>query len=191
LLIFDETAVCLGRTGKMFACENFDVVPDILTIGKGLGGGVMPFAAMIVRPDLDVAPEKGLGHYTHEKNPVASAAALATIAVIEGNNLAERACFLGNLAMQKLNFMKEKHAIIGDARGVGLLTGIDLVRDRQTKERAISEAEQIMYECLKRGLSFKTSQGSFIPLSPALTIEQSELERALNILDEAITIAKK
>jgi len=190
LLIFDETAICLGRTGKMFACENFDVVPDILTIGKGLGGGIMPFAAMIARPDLDVAPEKGLGHYTHEKNPVASAAALATIAVIEENNLAERTCCLGKVAVQKLNLMKDKHMLIGDVRGIGLLMGIDLVRDRKTKQRAISEAEQIMYECLKRGLSFKTSQGSCIPLSPSLTIEQSELERALDILDEAISVVE-
>jgi len=190
LLIFDETAICLGRTGKMFACENFDVVPDILTIGKGLGGGIMPFAAMIARPDLDVAPEKGLGHYTHEKNPVASAAALATISVIENNNLAEHACRLGKFAENQLNLMKNKHDLIGDVRGIGLLMGIDLVRDRKTKQRAISEAEQIMYECLKRGLSFKTSQGSFIPLSPPLTIEQSELERALDILDEAIIAAE-
>jgi 4-aminobutyrate aminotransferase len=190
LLIFDETAICLGRTGKMFACENFDVVPDILTIGKGLGGGIMPFAAMIARPDLDVAPEKGLGHYTHEKNPVASAAALATISVIENNNLAEHACRLGKFAENQLNLMKNKHDLIGDVRGIGLLMGIDLVRDRKTKQRAISEAEQIMYECLKRGLSFKTSQGSFIPLSPSLTIEQSELERALDILDEAIIAAE-
>ncbi len=191
LLIFDETAVCLGRTGKMFACENFDVVPDILTIGKGLGGGVMPFAAMITRPELDVGPEKGLGHYTHEKNPVASAAALATIAVIEENNLIERAAALGNSAMQKLLFMKNQYALIGDVRGIGLLIGIDLVRDRQTKERAILEADQIMYESLKRGLSFKTSQGSFIPLVPALTIEQRDLEHALEILDEAINLVEK
>jgi 4-aminobutyrate aminotransferase len=190
LLIFDETAICLGRTGKMFACENFDVVPDILTIGKGVGGGIMPFAAMIAQPDLDVAPEKGLGHFTHEKNPVASAAALATISVIENNNLAEHACRLGKFAENQLNLMKNKHDLIGDVRGIGLLMGIDLVRDRKTKQRAISEAEQIMYECLKRGLSFKTSQGSFIPLSPSLTIEQSELERALDILDEAITVVE-
>ena len=186
LLVLDETAVCLGRTGKMFAFENFDVVPDIVTLGKGLGGGVIPFAAMIAREDLDLAPEKGLGHYTHEKNPVAAAAALATIRVIETENLVERAAKMGTRVIERLEKMKNDHEIIGDVRGVGLLTGLDLVRDRQTKERADDVADRLMYECLKRGLSFKTSQGNFIPLSPPLNIAENDLDAALDILDDSI-----
>ena len=186
LLVFDETAVCLGRTGKMFAFQNFDVVPDIVTLGKGLGGGVIPFAAMIARTDLDVAPEKGLGHYTHEKNPVAAAAALAAIAVIEEENLVQRAASLGRQVLERLAAMKRDHPLVGDVRGVGLLTGIDLVRNPGTKERAVEEADRLMYRCLKRGLSFKTSQGSFIPLSPPLNIPRENLDDALNILEECL-----
>jgi 4-aminobutyrate aminotransferase len=190
LLIFDETAVCLGRTGAMFACQKFDVVPDILTIGKGLGGGVLPFAAMIARTDLDSAPEKGLGHYTHEKNPVAAAAGLAVIEVIETEKLAQRAEQLGATALDRLRKMRDDHPLIGDARGIGLMLGIDLVKDRATKTRAEEEADRLMYECLARGLSFKTSQGSFIPLSPPLNIPRADLDRALDILDEALGVVE-
>jgi 4-aminobutyrate aminotransferase len=190
LLVLDETAVCLGRTGNMFACQTFDVIPDILTIGKGLGGGVIPFAAMIARTDLDVAPQKGIGHYTHEKNPVASAAGLAAIDIIETQNLPQQAKDLGNYALKRLKGMQTNHPLIGDVRGVGLVLGIDLVKDRGSKERAVTEADRLMYECLHKGLSFKTSQGSFIPLSPPLTITQQELDEALDILESALTVVE-
>jgi 4-aminobutyrate aminotransferase-like enzyme len=110
LLVFDETAVCLGRTGRMFAFQHFDVVPDIVTLGKGLGGGVIPFAAMIARRDLDVAPEKGLGHCTHEKNPVA--AALATIAVIEEDRLVERVAEMVAGLLHRLKKLQRLHAMV-------------------------------------------------------------------------------
>jgi 4-aminobutyrate aminotransferase len=102
LLIFDEIPHALGRTGKMFTCENFGVVPDILVIGKGLGGGVLPLSAIIARADLDIAADRALGHYTHEKNPVACAAALTAIGVIEEQNLAENARRVGRYAMQRM-----------------------------------------------------------------------------------------
>jgi 4-aminobutyrate aminotransferase len=187
LLIFDETAVCLGRTGEIFAFENYAVVPDIVTLGKGLGGGVIPFAAMIVRQDLDLAPEKGLGHYTHEKNPVAAAAALATIAVLEEEKLAQRAKGMGAYMRQRLDDLKAHHHLVGDVRGLGLLAGLDLVEDRITKKRAVDAADRLMYACLSRGLSFKTSQGSFIPLSPPLNITKAELDAALDILAAALS----
>jgi 4-aminobutyrate aminotransferase len=136
LLVLDETAVCLGRTGSMFACQTFDVIPDILTIGKGIGGGVIPFAAMIARSDLDVAPEKGIGHYTHEKNPVAAAAGMATIEIIESQDLPQRAQELGNHALKRLQDMQTDHPLVGDVRGMGLVLGIDLVKDRSSKECA-------------------------------------------------------
>ena len=190
LLIMDETAICLGRTGRMFACERFDVVPDILTMGKGLGGGVIPFAAMIAKTDLIDAPEKALGHYTHEKNPVAAAAGLAAIDVIESEGLVARADELGRHAMVRLESMKTVHPLIGDVRGVGLLMGMDLVTDRHTKARAVDAADRLMYECLRRGLSFKTSQGSFIPLSPPLNIDKKDLDDALDILDQSLGVVE-
>jgi 4-aminobutyrate aminotransferase len=187
LLILDETAVCLGRTGHTFACETFGVTPDILTIGKGLGGGMIPMAAMLVRADLVNAPEKVLGHYTHEKNPLGAAAGLAVLDILENARLAERAADLGHCSLDRLAEMRDRHPLIGDMRGVGLVMGIELVTDRQTKARAVDEADRLMYACLAHGLSFKTSQGSFIPLSPPLTIARDDLDQAFNIIDHALT----
>lgn len=186
LLIFDEIPHALGRTGKMFTCENFGVVPDILVIGKGLGGGILPLAAIIARDDLNIAPDRALGHYTHEKNPVLCAAALATINYLEENNLLENAKTVGAYALQRMRAMMARHPLIGDVRGLGLLIGMELVKDRQTKERALDEAEQVMYSALRKGLSFKLTMGNTISLNPALTITQAEMDRALDILAECL-----
>lgn len=186
LLIFDEIPHALGRTGKMFTCENFGVVPDILVIGKGLGGGVFPLAAIIAREGLDVAADRALGHYTHEKNPVACAAALATIKYIEENNLTDHARELGHYAKKRMKAMMEKHPLIGDVRGLGLLMGMELVRDRATRERATDEAEAVMYSALSKGLSFKTTMGNILTLTPPLTITHAEMTRALDILEQSL-----
>ncbi len=186
LLIFDEIPHALGRTGKMFTCENFDVVPDMLVIGKGLGGGIFPLAALLAREDLDVAGHIALGHYTHEKSPVACAAALATIEYIESEGLAAHAAEVGAHALRRMKEMMERHALIGDVRGLGLLMGMELVRDRQTRERATDEAEAMMYACLSRGLSFKLTMGNILTLTPALTITIEEMDRALDIIEESL-----
>ncbi len=190
LLIFDEIPHALGRTGKMFTCENFGVVPDMLVIGKGLGGGVFPLAALIAREDLDVAGNIALGHYTHEKSPVACAAALATIEYIETHNLADHARELGQYALTRMTAMMERHPLIGDVRGLGLLMGIELVKDRTTKERASDEAEAVMYSALTKGLSFKLTMGNILTLTPALTITRDEIDKALAIIEECLTEAE-
>ncbi|NJN82106.1 MAG: aspartate aminotransferase family protein [Caldilineaceae bacterium] len=186
LLIFDEIPHALGRTGRMFTCENFGVTPDILVIGKGLGGGIFPWAAIIAREGLNIAGQQALGHYTHEKNPVACAAALATIRYIEENRLAEHAATLGDYALKRMRAMMEHHPLIGDVRGLGLLLGMELVRDRSSKARAMDEAEAVMYAALRRGLSFKVTMGNVIGLTPALVITQEELAHGLDILDAAL-----
>ena len=191
LLIFDEIPHALGRIGKMFTCENFGVVPDMLVIGKGLGGGVFPVAALIAREDLDVAGDRALGHYTHEKSPVACAAALATIEYIETHNLAAHARELGQYALARMNIMMESHPMIGDVRGLGLFLGIELVKDRATRERAYDEAETVMYAALSKGLSFKLTMGNIITLTPALTIKKEEMDKALDILEECLTEVEK
>jgi len=191
LLIFDEIPHALGRTGKMFTCENFDVTPDMLVIGKGLGGGILPLAALIVREDLDVAGDRALGHYTHEKNPVACAAALATINFIESENLPARAAELGRYALRRMEEMKERRPLIGDVRGLGLLMGIELVKDRTTRERAVEEAERVMYAALSRGLSFKVTMGNILTLTPSLTIVKEEMDKALDIIDECLAEVDK
>lgn len=186
LLILDEIPWSLGRTGKMFACEHYDLEPDILVTGKGLGGGILPLAAMLVREDLDVAADRSIGHYTHEKNPVLCAAALATIHYIEEHDLLAHAQQLGEHALTRMQAMMARYAIIGDVRGLGLMLGMELVRDRQTKEPATDEAEAVMYSALEQGLSFKLTRGNIITLMPPLTITKTELDRALDIVENCI-----
>ena len=187
LLILDEIPTALGRTGTMFACEHYGVVPDMLVVGKGLGGGILPLAALIARDGLDVAGDRALGHYTHEKNPVACAAALATIDYLEGHGLLARARDLGRSALDRLRTMMTVHPLIGDVRGLGLLLGIELVADRSTRAPAPEQAEAVMYAALSRGLSFKITMGNVITLAPPLTISDEEMNRALGILDESLT----
>jgi 4-aminobutyrate aminotransferase len=191
LLIFDEIPHCLGRTGKMFTFENFGVTPDMVVIGKGLGGGIFPLAAIIAHEELDVAADRALGHYTHEKSPVGCAAALATIEYIEHHNLVEHARDLGKYSLNRLHEMKERHALIGDVRGLGLFLGIELVKNRDTRERASDEAEAVMYAALSKGLSFKTTLGNILTLTPALTITQEEMDKALDIIEACIGEVEK
>jgi 4-aminobutyrate aminotransferase len=192
LLILDEIPHCLGRTGRMFTVEHYDIIPDMLVLGKGLGGGIFPLAALLARESLDQAmPEKALGHYTHEKNPVACAAGLAAIEVIEKEGLTERARAWGEYALERMYAMQQRHPLIGDVRGLGLLLGIELIRDRGTLERAADEAERVMYLALSKGLNFKLTMGNIITLTPALTITQGELDRALHILDECLAAVER
>ncbi len=186
LLIFDEIPHALGRTGTMFTCENFDVVPDILVIGKGLGGGIFPLAAVIANEDLDIAADRALGHYTHEKSPVACAAALATIKYIEEHKLAEHSRNIGRYAVERMETMMANYPLIGDVRGLGLLMGMELVRDRATRARATDEAEAVMYSALSKGLSFKITMGNILALTPPLTITRQEMDQALDILEESL-----
>ncbi|MGH2404551.1 MAG: (R)-1-hydroxy-2-aminoethylphosphonate ammonia-lyase [bacterium] len=186
VLILDEIPTALGRTGAMFACEHYGITPDILVLGKGLGGGILPLAAVIAREELDVAGDQALGHYTHEKNPVACAAALATIRYIEDHGLIAHARDLGRHALERLTAMKTRHRLIGDVRGLGLLLGVELVSDRATRAPAPTEAEAVMYRALSKGLSFKLTMGNVITLTPPLTITHEEMDRALAILDECL-----
>ena len=186
LLIFDEVPHALGRTGKWFTCQNFDVTPDILVIGKGLGGGVFPIAAMIADEKLDVAGNIALGHFTHEKSTLGAAAGLATINYIEKNNLIEHSCTLGAYALEQAQMMMERHPMIGSVRGIGLFIGIELVKDKTTREPAVEEAEKVMYKCLSGGVSFKLTMGNIITLTPALVITKDEMDFALGVIENAI-----
>ena len=185
LLILDEIPHGLGRTGSMFTCEYYGIVPDMLVIGKGLGGGSLPIAALLAREDLDVGRQHAVGHFTHEKNPVLCAAALATIEVIESEGLARRAAELGARFLDRLRDLQMRHSIIDDVRGLGLLAALTLRRSDGSPAEA--EAEHIMYAALGRGLSFKTSMGNVIVLTPPLTIEERDLNSATEILDACFT----
>ncbi len=132
------------------------------------------------------APERALGHYTHEKNALCSAAALAEIVYIEEHKLCEHASRLGGYTIGRLNELKEKHRLIGHVAGLGLHIGIDLVSNPKTKTRAVDEAEIVMFKCLEKGLSSKTIEGNVLTLRPALIINRAEMDRAIDIIDEAL-----
>jgi 4-aminobutyrate aminotransferase len=186
LLIFDEIPTGLGKTGKMFASQHDGVVPDIMVLGKALGGGIVPIAAVIARPELDVGGDYAFGHYTHEKNPVTARAALTTIQIIEDEGLAQNAAKIGAFALARLYDMKSRHNMIGDVRGLGYLMGIELVSSRVTKTPANEAAEAVMYRALEKGLSFKTTFGNVLTLTPPLTTSEDEMARALDIIDESL-----
>ena len=189
LLIFDEIPTGLGKTGKFFASDHDGVIPDIIVLGKALGGGILPIAAAIAHRDLDVAGDFAIGHYTHEKNPVTARAALTTIGIIEEDGLVERAAELGEHAMGRMRDLMDRSALIGDVRGRGLLFGVEIVADRESRTPGDEVAEQIYYRCLEAGLSFKISQGCVLTLSPPLVISRADLDRALDIVEQAVLAA--
>lgn len=186
LLILDEIPTGLGKTGRMFAFEHDDIVPDIVVLGKALGGGILPVAATIARNDLDVCGEFAIGHYTHEKNPVTTRAALTTLEIIEDENLVERSAELGQYAINRLENFATGSNVVGDVRGRGLMFGVEIVSDKETKTADNALAEKIYYKCLEAGLSFKISQGCVLTLSPPLTINKEDLMHALNIVETTI-----
>ncbi|MBN9217456.1 MAG: aspartate aminotransferase family protein [Mesorhizobium sp.] len=186
LLIFDEIPTGLGKTGKFFASEHDGVTPDIIVLGKSLGGGILPIASVIARRDLDVAGDYAIGHYTHEKNPVTARAALTTIAIVREEGLAERAAELGAHAMARMNDLMQRSPFVGDVRGRGLLFGVEMVEDKASRAPARSLAEKIYYRCLEHGVSFKISQGNVLTLSPPLVIARADLDRALDIVEAAV-----
>src|SRR5574337_918112 len=173
LMILDEIPICLGRTGSMFAFEHYGIVPDMVVIGKGLGGAVFPMAALIAREGLDIAAERALGHYPHEKSSIGCAAALATLDVIADEHLCEHSRKLGARALARLGAMRQHLPQIGDVRGMGLLLATELV-DPATGAAAPRLAEAVLYRCLAAGVSFKVGQGNVIVLSPPLVIRSEE-----------------
>jgi 4-aminobutyrate aminotransferase len=186
LLIFDEIPTGLGKTGRFFAAEHDGAAPDIVVLGKALGGGVLPIAACIARDELNVAGAYALGHYTHEKNPVTAAAALATLRIIQRDGLVAHAAAVGAHALERLQDMKRRHPLIGDVRGRGLLLGVELVEDRPSKQPARAGAERVLYRALSAGLSFKTTMGNVLTLTPPLITTRSQMDQALDILEQAI-----
>jgi len=181
LLVFDEIPSCLGRTGTMFASEQAGCTPDILVIGKGLGGGIMPMAAIIARPELDVVPQAAIGHYTHEKSPVGAAAGLATLGVIEDEGLVARARELERIGLMHLDQIARRHPFLAEGRSAGAMLAIAVEGPTPAET-----AEAILYAALERGLSFKIGGRNVITLCPPLNIPLGQFDRAFAILDEAV-----
>ncbi|HHX8278076.1 TPA: aspartate aminotransferase family protein [Vibrio diabolicus] len=186
MLIIDDIPNGMGRSGEWFTYQAYDIEPDMLCIGKGLGGGLVPIAAMVTKDKYNTAEQISMGHYTHEKSPIGCAAALATMEAIEQEGLLDKAKADSQFMRAKLLEMKAKYPVIGDVRGIGMLWGIELVTDHESKARAYDEAEAVLYQCLNNGVSFKVSQGNVIQLSPPLIITREQLTEALAIFEEAI-----
>jgi 4-aminobutyrate aminotransferase len=184
LLIVDEVQSGMGRTGKMFAIEHAGVAPDIVTAAKGIASG-LPLGVATARSEVISWPP-GTHASTFGGNPVACAAALATIKLLR-DSLMQNAAVVGAHLKAGATALMEKHQLIGDVRGRGLMIGLELVRDRQTKERATKERERVVQECFARGLLVLGAGQNAIRLSPPLVLTKEQADTALRLLDEALT----
>jgi 4-aminobutyrate aminotransferase len=186
LLIADEVQSGMGRTGKMWASEHFDLVPDILAVAKGIASG-MPLGATVARADLmNWVP--GAHASTFGGNPVSCAAALTTIALLE-ETLVENAARMGDYMMSRLQTWPTEFPNVGDVRGMGLMLGIELVRDRQSKEKAGELRDEIVSKAFERGVLVLGAGDSTIRLCPPLVVTQDQCDFALDTLEECLKTA--
>ncbi len=184
MLVADEVQSGFGRTGRMFACEHEGVEPDILCLAKGIASG-MPLGAMIARADVMDWPP-GSHASTFGGNPVACVAALETIGLIQ-DELAANAADVGSLLQEGLQALAQRHAVIGEVRGRGLMIGAELVTSRETKEPAKQTCFDVIDACFRRGLLLLPCGQSTLRFCPPLVITREHVTTALKILDEALT----
>lgn len=187
LLIADEVQSGMGRTGKMWAIEHYGVAPDILLAAKGLGGGLVISAVVGRKEVMDSVDNGGIGG-TFGGNPLSCVAALKTIEIIERQDLLARANRLGKVTIDRLNKMKQKYNIIGDVRGLGCMIGIELVKDRNTKEPASEETSTIQKKCIERGLLIMSCGAlhNVFRLMFPLVITENQLETGLDIFEDVL-----
>ncbi|HKC24436.1 MAG TPA: aspartate aminotransferase family protein [Thermoanaerobaculia bacterium] len=189
LFIADEMLTGFARTGKMWACDHEGVVPDVMTVGKGIGGG-FPLAGVVSTDELTSKPpfsNPSGSSSSYGGNPLGAAAGLASLEIILGEKLAENAARVGAVMLERLREMQEKHRAIGDVRGRGLLLGIELVKDRATKEPIGKDVTRALFdECLRRGL-VSMCYSHAIRINPPLNIDEATALDGLARLDEAMT----
>ena len=183
LLICDEVQSGMGRTGKMFGIEHFDVQPDMVTIAKGVASG-LPLGVTVARAEVMSWPP-GAHASTFGGNPVACAASLATIDLLR-SSLIQNSAEVGAYMQDLLRGLMDKHPIIGDVRGRGLMIGVELVRDRVTKERATDERNRVVDECFKRGMLILGAGRNAIRFSPPLILSRAQAATAVEIFDQAL-----
>jgi 4-aminobutyrate aminotransferase len=188
MLVADEVQSGMGRTGKMFAIEHFGVEPDIVAVAKGIASG-MPLGVCTARAEVMSWPP-GAHASTFGGNPVSCAAAIATIGLLR-RELVKNAADVGAVLFDGLRTLAEKHPLIGDVRGKGLMIGIECVRDRTTKERAVEEREEVVMAAFRRGLLVLGAGKNTIRLSPPLVLTKAQAATAIGILDEAFTEVEK
>ena len=189
LFVADEVLTGMGRTGKWLACEHYGVVPDIVTLGKGLGNG-FPVTAMIASEQYKAAVEKISASTSYGGNPMACAAALASITVMEEEGILEHVSELESFFLKRLGQMKAEHPIVGDVRCKGCLMGVELVKDRATKEPFVEAGEMVYQKAFRKGLAWIPA-GHILRMSPPLIMEEPVAARAMDIIDEAIGETEK
>ncbi len=192
LFVCDEVQTGFGRTGTYWCgIEHYGVQPDIITFAKGIASG-MPMGATITTPEI-AQTFKGLTISTYGGNPISSVAALATIHVMSRENIPERAARLGNKLRQGLLALQDKHPMVGDVRGMGLMQGVELVEDRKTKEPAAKRANLIIEILRKRQFLIGKGglYGNTLRIAPPMLVTEAQIEEALTHLDVALTEAAK
>ncbi len=190
LFASEEVQTGMGRTGRWFAIEHWGVEPDIIISAKALGGG-MPLSAIIARKEVMEAWEAPANFFTTNANPLCCAASLATIKVIEEERLLERASRMGEYLKRRFEEMKEEHSLIGDVRGKGLLLGVDLIKDKLTKEPAHKEVLKLCWRCWEKGLIITNLGRSVLRVAPPLNLADDDAEKALRIIEEALEDTEK
>jgi 4-aminobutyrate aminotransferase len=184
LLVADEVQAGIGRTGRLFAVEHWNVEPDIICLAKALASG-MPLSAMIARDEVMNWPPGAHGS-TYGGNPVCCAAAQATLDVIEQEGLMENAAQVGKRLMGNLRDLAEESRLIGDVRGLGLMIGVELVKDKETKAMAKQEMEKVVHACFKRGLVLLTCGSNCVRFSPPLIVTEAQANTAFEIFADAL-----
>lgn len=198
MLILDEAQTGFGRLGAMFGFEIFDVVPDLLTMSKTLGGGI-PVSALATTAEIEqTAYDRGLLYLTsHAYDPLPAAVAMAVIDVVERDQLAEQARNRGERLRGHLDELQRRHESIGDVRGIGLLWGVELVDDRDTKQPADQLGDAVTDECQRCGLCINIVRGkgsgasACLRIAPPLTVSDDEIDQAAQILDDALTASTR
>jgi 4-aminobutyrate aminotransferase len=185
LLVVDEVQSGMGRTGRMFAIEHAGVEPDVVTMAKGIASG-LPLG-VATAPSAIVSWPPGTHASTFGGNPVSCAASLATIRLLR-DGLMQNAATVGASLMDGVRALMDKHALIGDVRGRGLMIGVELVRDRRTKERATRERDAVVREAFTRGLLLLGAGANAIRVSPPLVLTKAQAETAVRILDESLAV---
>ncbi|TFG99896.1 MAG: aminotransferase class III-fold pyridoxal phosphate-dependent enzyme, partial [Candidatus Thorarchaeota archaeon] len=193
LYISDEVQTGFGRTGnKWWGIQHAGVEPDIITLAKGFGSGI-PIGGFVTRPELAEDYTIADGFATFGGNPLSCAAAVAVIDIIQESNYLERASKLGNELKKKLQSLQEDHKIIGEVRGQGMMLGIELVKDRNTKEPATQEMLQVMEHCREKGLLIGKGglDNNVVRLQPPLELTSAQIDESCSILSEAFSKVEK
>ncbi|MFZ5943042.1 MAG: aspartate aminotransferase family protein [Bacillota bacterium] len=188
LFVAEEVQTGMGRTGKWFGIEHFNIEPDIIVIGKALASG-MPLSALVARKEIFEAWSSPGHVFCTSGNPICCAASLATISVIRQEGLLQKTQEMGIYIRERFSSLMEQYEQVSQIRGKGFMIGVDLVKDRASRERARDLAAKIVWRCYERGLYLTFFSGSVLRICPPLVITQEELERGMSILEEAIADA--